>query len=180
MRNSCVVYDRNDSSFNSIKPGVIDWRTVFSDVDIFHCSGITCAVSQSAADANFRGGAHSQRDGAHHLFVISITVKSVEIWCRCPRGVVSIDAIQRFRFRRPGEYDAATGLPRVPFDPTTSDAVVDEAAYMEYFAKVQAMFPHCHQFLMAVRNQMTSTHHTITGCSIRRGNSTQRASMMFR
>ena len=53
MRNSKVVYDRNGSSFYSCAPGMFPWREIFKDVQLFHCSGITCSVSQSAADATF-------------------------------------------------------------------------------------------------------------------------------
>jgi 2-dehydro-3-deoxygluconokinase len=163
MRNSCVVYDRNDSSFNSIKPGVIDWRTVFSDVDIFHCSGITCAVSQSAADATFEAVRIAKEMGLTICCDINYRKNLWKYGADAHEMSYQLMQYSDFVFGDQGEYDVATGLPRVPFDPTTSDAVVDEAAYLEYFAKVQAMFPHCHQFLMAVRNQMTSTHHTITG-----------------
>lgn len=50
IRNSKVVYDRKNSSFNGIMPGMIDWETVLKGADCFHWSGISAAVSQNAAD----------------------------------------------------------------------------------------------------------------------------------
>lgn len=38
MRNSKVIYDREGSAFSELKPGMIDWRTIFSDAAIFHWS----------------------------------------------------------------------------------------------------------------------------------------------
>ena len=51
MRGSKVVYDRADSSFATIQPGMIDWRTVFADAGWFHWTGITPAISQGTAEA---------------------------------------------------------------------------------------------------------------------------------
>jgi 2-dehydro-3-deoxygluconokinase len=50
QRGSKVIYDRAESSFSTIKPGMIDWKEVFDGADWFHWTGITPAVSQGAAD----------------------------------------------------------------------------------------------------------------------------------
>ena len=49
MRASKVVYDRAGSSIAEIKPGEIDWEKVFNGKDWFHFTGITPAISTSAA-----------------------------------------------------------------------------------------------------------------------------------
>ena len=49
-RASKVVYDRAHSSISTIERGMIDWKAVFEGADWFHWSGITPALSQSAAD----------------------------------------------------------------------------------------------------------------------------------
>lgn len=50
-RGSKVVYDRAHSAMSTIKPGMIDWHAVFEGAGWFHWTGITPAISQSAADA---------------------------------------------------------------------------------------------------------------------------------
>jgi 2-dehydro-3-deoxygluconokinase len=50
QRASKVIYDRAGSSFATIQPGSIDWKAVFAGADWFHWTGITPAVSQSAAE----------------------------------------------------------------------------------------------------------------------------------
>ncbi len=50
QRASKVIYDRAGSSFATIQPGSVDWKTVFADADWFHWTGITPAVSQGAAE----------------------------------------------------------------------------------------------------------------------------------
>ena len=49
-RGSKVVYDRANSAISEIKPGMINWEEVFQGADWFHWTGITPAISQSAAD----------------------------------------------------------------------------------------------------------------------------------
>ena len=51
FRNSNVVYDREGSSFATLRPGMIDWETIFADAGWFHWSGIAAALSQEGADA---------------------------------------------------------------------------------------------------------------------------------
>ena len=45
-----VVYDREDSSFSTLKKGMIDWESIFKDADWFHWSGITPSLSQDLAE----------------------------------------------------------------------------------------------------------------------------------
>ncbi len=49
-RGSNVVYDRANSSMATIPKGSIDWESVLKGVTWFHWSGITPAISQSAAE----------------------------------------------------------------------------------------------------------------------------------
>ncbi|TDE01273.1 sugar kinase [Flavobacterium hiemivividum] len=50
-RGSNVVYDRAHSAMATIEKGAVDWKTVLKDATWFHWSGITAAISQSAAEA---------------------------------------------------------------------------------------------------------------------------------
>jgi 2-dehydro-3-deoxygluconokinase len=49
-RASKVIYDRSFSAFSQLKKGMINWDLIFKDTTWFHWSGITPAISQSAAD----------------------------------------------------------------------------------------------------------------------------------
>jgi 2-dehydro-3-deoxygluconokinase len=50
QRASKVVYDRGQSAIALAKPGDIDWDRAFQDAGWFHITGITPAISASAAD----------------------------------------------------------------------------------------------------------------------------------
>ena len=50
QRPSRVTYDRSGSSIATLAASALDWDAVFADADWFHVSGVTPAISASAAD----------------------------------------------------------------------------------------------------------------------------------
>ncbi len=50
-RASSVLYDRKGSAIAAIKPGMVDWAKVFRAAKWFHVTGITPALSATAAEA---------------------------------------------------------------------------------------------------------------------------------
>ena len=53
MRAAKVIYDRANSAYYDLRPGMIPWREILKDCDYFHVSGITAAISPHAAEATF-------------------------------------------------------------------------------------------------------------------------------
>lgn len=51
QRPSLVVYDRANSSISEVKQGEINWETILDGASWFHFTGITPALSDSAAEA---------------------------------------------------------------------------------------------------------------------------------
>ena len=49
QRASKVIYDRKDSAIAKVQPGEFDWPAIFRDAEYFHITGITPALSDSAA-----------------------------------------------------------------------------------------------------------------------------------
>lgn len=52
QRPSKVVYDRGHSAISEIRPGQMDWKAIFRGADWFHVTGITPAISASAAEVS--------------------------------------------------------------------------------------------------------------------------------
>jgi len=50
-RANAVVYDRKDSAAARMSPGVVDWKKALDGARIFHTSGITPALSETATEA---------------------------------------------------------------------------------------------------------------------------------
>ncbi|SCY10713.1 2-dehydro-3-deoxygluconokinase [Nonlabens sp. Hel1_33_55] len=63
QRPSRIVYDRFDTTFAYLKEDEVDWDIVFEDANWFHYSGITPAISQSAADVTLRALKEAKKRG---------------------------------------------------------------------------------------------------------------------
>jgi len=63
QRPSRVVYDRAGSSIAAAKPGDFDWNAVLDGAAWFHLTGVTPAISQSAADLAIDGARRAREKG---------------------------------------------------------------------------------------------------------------------
>lgn len=64
-RTSAVLYDRADSSFCHIKPEELNWHILLKEAKCFHVTGITPALSKSAAVATRQALKKAQELGCH-------------------------------------------------------------------------------------------------------------------
>lgn len=163
LRPPRIVYDRKGSAFYDLEPGMIPWHEVFRDVDVFHCSGITCALSQSAADATFEAVETADKMGLtiacdinYRKNLWNYGAKAAEV---LPRLMQHADII----FGDTTEWELASGQPRIPFEATASDYPVDGEAYTRMFEKIAAKFPRCQKFILGLRNELSANHHLLSG-----------------
>src|SRR6266851_6281275 len=63
QRPSKVVYDRDNAAIALAKPGDIDWTRVFDGAGWFHITGITPALSASAADLSLEALRYAREKG---------------------------------------------------------------------------------------------------------------------
>lgn len=63
QRPSKVVYDRAHSSISACAPGDFDWDGIFTGAKWFHITGITPALSQSAADLSLESVKAAKKHG---------------------------------------------------------------------------------------------------------------------
>src|SRR5690606_28022416 len=63
QRASKVTYDRAHSAIATAGPGDFDWDLILADVDWFHITGITPALSQSAADLSLEAVQQARAKG---------------------------------------------------------------------------------------------------------------------
>ncbi len=130
QRPSKVVYDREHSAIAEAGPGDIDWDRAFEGVDWFHTSGITPAISASAAelsleglqaakskgikvsvDLNYRGKLWKYGTPAPDVMRRVLALADVAIGneedCQRSLGLASVADIRAGRLD-PGAYDALT------------------------------------------------------------------------
>ncbi len=163
QRRSKVIYDRDGSSFYSSAPGMFPWKDIFAEADIFHCSGITCAVSRSATEATFEAVEAAKAAGKRITCDINFRKN---LWkyegADAHNTLHSLMQYSDFIFGDQDEWEIASGVKQVPMDHMQADTILDMEAYRLYFEQMHAHFPHCGEMLLGLRNQMTSTHHSLT------------------
>ena len=63
QRASVVVYDRAQSAIAELQPGTVNWSEVFAGASWFHCTGITPALSATAAACTAEAIAAAKQGG---------------------------------------------------------------------------------------------------------------------
>lgn len=63
QRPSKVIYDRAESSISKAGTGIINWEKIFSGASWFHITGITPAISASAAELSFEAVKQAKKMG---------------------------------------------------------------------------------------------------------------------
>ena len=164
MRNAMVVYDRKNSSFYTLKHGDILWEPVFQDAALFHCSGITCAMSKEALNTTFDALELAKSMGVEITCDINYRHN---LWhypgADAPKTLRKLMEYSSFIFGDQNEWEVGSGLRQIPFEAKDATYEIDDAAYLDYFRQLRQQFPRCKRMLIALRNQLTSTHHTLTG-----------------
>ena len=62
-----------------------------------------------------------------------------------------------------GEYALVTGIPAPGFKATRSGEKYDTAAYEKFCKEISQQIPNCKYIYIALRNVMSSEHHTFAG-----------------
>jgi 2-dehydro-3-deoxygluconokinase len=82
-RASSVLYDRRNAAIAGIKPGMIDWANVFSGAKWFHVTGITPALSPSAAETTREALKAARAAGVQTSIDLNYRVK---LWSQSDAG----------------------------------------------------------------------------------------------
>jgi len=162
MRSAKVIYDRANSAYYDLRPGMVDWHSILKDAAIFHVSGITAAISQQAADATFEALDIADELGVTVSFDINYR-KNLWRYGADPRETISrMLARCDMMFGDAIEFEWLCQRAQPPFTATDSNFEMQMDEYREWFDDLHAQFPRCRNWLMGMRNMVASNHHTLT------------------
>lgn len=160
-RGSKVIYDRANSVVSEIKPGMIDWDKVFENAGWFHWTGITPAISQSAADVC----AEAIRKANEKGITVSCDLnfrknlwkygkKASEVM---PELVAGTDIVLG------NEEDAAMVLGIKPEGVDVTAGHVEAAAYESVSRQIMERFPRCKKVITTLRGSVNANHNSWSG-----------------
>lgn len=162
-RSSNVYYDRSYSSFAEIEPGMINWGEIFKDAQWFHWTGITPALSQSAAD--------TLKEAIAIANEMNITVscdinyrgnlwqygkKASEIM---PELVAGSDII----LGNEEDCEKVFGIKPENFDVEKTNGAIDSSMFLSVCSQMMDKFPKCKKMLVTLRGAINANHNTWSG-----------------
>jgi 2-dehydro-3-deoxygluconokinase len=160
-RGSKVVYDRAHSSISEIKPGMIDWVKVFEGAGWFHWTGITPAISQSAADVCLEAIETANKLGITVSCDLNFRKnlwkygkKAGEVM---PQLVAGCDIILG------NEEDAEMVLGIKPKGIDVKLGLIEGAAYRSVSEQMMEQFPCCKKVITTLRGSVNANHNTWSG-----------------
>ena len=162
-RSSNVYYDRANSSLAEIKPGMINWREIFKNAQWFHWTGITPALSQSAADTlkeaitianemnitvscdiNYRGNLWQYGKNASEIM---------------PELVAGSDII----LGNEEDCEKVFGIKPENFDVEKTNGAIDSSIFHSVCSQMMTKFPKCRKMVVTLRGAINANHNTWSG-----------------
>ena len=162
MRAAKVIYDRAGSAYSDLKPGMIPWREILKDADIFQVSGITAAISQQAADATFEALDIADELGVTISFDINYRKNLWRYGADARQTLSRMLSRCDMMFGDAIEFEWISEHAQPPFTATDSNFQMQMDEYSQWFCQLHAAYPRCRHWLMGMRNIVSSSHHTLT------------------
>lgn len=162
-RPSKVVYDRAHSSAATVERGMIDWEQVLAGADWFHWTGITPAISASAAEVCLDACRAANRLGVKvscdlnyrkNLWKYGKTAAEV-----MPALVECCDVI----LGNEEDAEKVFGIKPEGFDAASTQGEVDAAAFRSVCSQLMARFPRAKKVVITLRGSINADHNTWGG-----------------
>jgi 2-dehydro-3-deoxygluconokinase len=162
-RGSKVVYDRANSSVSEIAPGMIDWDKAFEGATWFHWTGITPAISQSAADACLEAVKIASAKGITISTDLNYRAK---LWkYGGDREAIMTELTSHCDIILGNEEDAEKhfGIKPEGLDITTQGHDVTAAAFLSVCKQMMEKFPRAKKVITTLRGSISASHNTWAG-----------------
>lgn len=159
-----MVYDREGSSFATLRPGMIDWEKIFSDAGWFHWSGIAAALSQDGADACREALEIADRMGLTISCDLNFRKKLWNYGSSAAEVMQPLVQYSDVIFGAEPEYKEILGIQPVGFKAVDAEDTTFEAnlpAFEDFGRRVVELVPRCQKAFLELRNSITSNHNLL-------------------
>jgi len=162
-RPSKVIYDRAHSSISTVERGMIDWERVFEGADWFHWTGITPAISASAAGVCLDACRAANRLG---LTVSCDLNYRKNLWKYGKSASEVMPALAECCDVILGNEEDAEkvfGIKPGGFDAAATGGKVDASSFRSVCAQLMARFPRAGRVAITLRGSVNADHNTWGG-----------------
>ena len=161
FRNSNVVYDREGSSFATLRPGMIDWEKIFADADWFHWSGIAASLSQEGADACLEALQTADRMGLTISCDLNVRKKLWNYGRSVADVMLPLVQYSNVIFGAEPEYKEVFDIAPVGFQAVDTAYPLDLKGFETFGQKISHIVPRCRKVFLELRNTITSNHNLL-------------------
>jgi len=152
-RPSTVIYDRESSALALAAPGSIDWARAFDGVDRFHTSGITPALSKSAADLTRKALAAARSKGIKVSIDLNFRAKLWRYGVSVPEVMRELFAEADLGFANEEDCRMSLGIESGVFG---SDGAAEPAAIEKLLGRVRTEFPRLERMAITLRESRSA------------------------
>ena len=148
-----VIYDREHSAVADAKPGDIDWGAALNGAEWFHLSGVTPALSRSAADLSLEGVQAAKAAGLTISVDLNFRAKLWNYGVSAPEVMREIFRFADVGFANEEEFQQSLGLGTEL--PLPSERL-DKKAYERLTAEVMAQYPNLSKIAVTLRENTSA------------------------
>ena len=158
---SKVVYDREYSAIAMAKPGDIDWDKAFEDVEWFHITGITPAISESAMQLSL----DAVKEAKKRNITISCDLNyRKKLWQYGVRAAQVMREIAKYvDVAIANEEDVQKSL-EITTDVNVESGELDRSKYRDLGSKVLAAYPNMKMIAITLRESKTADSNGWAAC----------------
>lgn len=162
QRPSNVIYDRADSAVSITPPSAYDWEHIFKDAQWLHLSGITPALSKTAAEATLVAAQKAKESGASVSIDLNFRGK---LWNWDPNHSAKELAQKTMREILPfidvvvgNEEDCQDVLGIQAGDTDVHSGILDTSRYPDVARQVVQQFPNVRKVAITLRESISASH----------------------
>jgi 2-dehydro-3-deoxygluconokinase len=151
VRAPVVFYNRANEAAAQLKPGDVDWQSIFaSGVRWFHSGGIFAALSQTTGELIIEGLQAARQAGAVTSFDLNFREKLWNVWGGAQKAAEVMDRILEY-------VDILIG---VPGQETLPQATLDPQALLPVIERTVAKHPNLKGVATTLREVHSTCRHT--------------------
>jgi len=161
QRPSRIIYDRDHSAMALAKPGDISWKRALQDATWFHISGITPALSSSAADLALESVRAARAAGLTVSCDLNYR-KNLWKWGKTAREVMpELVKLADVLIANEEDIQAALGLEA---EVDIQSGQLDRGQYEKLGARVRSAYPNLRAIAITLRESISASHNGWSAC----------------
>ncbi len=162
QRASNVVYDREYSAISMVKPGDFAWADIFKDASWFHITGITPALSQSAADAAIEAVHMARNAGVKVSIDLNFRKKLWKYGKSAPQVMGEMVKYADLIVANEEDIQKSLGIEPEGIDVTQGHLNTDD--YRKLAERVKKVYPNLQEVAITLRESLSADHNRWSAC----------------